>query len=353
MNCSWFCPQCGFKDKITNRYYWRCPLCGSPIDLNYKPVYELGSKGLDRFRGLLPFTPTKYIGEGETKNVIEKIDGVEVLFKLEYMNPSGSFKDRGTSLTISYAHFMGFKDVVEDSSGNTGISVALYSKVYGLRSRIVIPLTTSKAKKCIIKMLGSEVTEVPTRKDAAEYVLSLVDRYFYVGHTWNPLYIYGSTTISFEVYEECGVPDVVIIPTGSGGLLLGILRGFETLRKIGRNLKIPKPIAVQGYSVQPVFKAVKGFEEVGESSNLAEGIMVPNPPRLNEIKDYITKYRGDVVLVGNSEIVKAMEELMSMGFIIEPTSATAYAAFKKYKDRFRGLRVLVVLTGSGLKFCMD
>lgn len=353
IECNWFCHRCGFKNRIAGGYYWRCPICGSPIDLNYNPIYELGTKGLDRFRGLLPFTPTRYIGEGETKSVIEKIDGVEVLFKLEYMNPSGSFKDRGTSLTVSYAYSMGFKDIVEDSSGNTGISVALYSKAYGLRSRIVIPSTTSKAKKCLIRMLGADVIEVPTRKDAADYVLSLADRYFYVGHTWNPLYVYGSTTISFETYEEYGAPDVVIIPTGSGGLLLGILKGFEILKKIRRNLKIPTPIAVQGYSVQPVFKAVKGFEGVGESSNLAEGIMVPNPPRLYEIKEYIAKYSGDVVLVGNSEIAKAMEELMNMGFIVEPTSATAYAAFKKYKDRFQGLRVLIVLTGSGLKLCGD
>jgi threonine synthase len=353
MLVSWYCRECGFRVSLDKRYFWRCPRCGSPLDIEYRPVYEYGSRGLDRFRGLLPISPLKYIGEGETKIIIEKLDGVEVVFKLEYSNPSGSFKDRGTALAISYAYTMGYKEVVEDSSGNTGISVALYSRIYKLRSRIVIPKTTSREKKCLMRMFGAELVEVPTRGDAANYVLSLISDAFYVAHTWSPLYIYGASTISFEVYEDYGVPDVVMLPVGSGGLLLGVMKGFEILNSLGKVSKIPRPVAIEGYSVQPVFKVVKGYEEKGEDSSLAEGIMVPNPPRLNEVKNYIDKYGGDVTLVGNSEIIKALEELLDLGFVVEPTSATAYAAFKKYRDRLKGLKVLIVLTGSGLKMCRE
>jgi len=353
MDIKWICNVCGFRDPMYKHYHWSCPICGSPLDIEYKPVYEYGSKGLDRFRGLLPLTPLKFIGEGETKTVVEKLDGTEIMFKLEYMNPSGSFKDRGTTLALSYAYTMGFNEAVEDSSGNTGISVALYSRVYKLRSKIVVPATTSREKKCLIKMLGAELIEVPTRGDASNYVLSLASKAFYVAHTWSPFYIYGASSISFEIYEDYGEPDVVILPVGSGGLLLGVMKGFEILNSLGKILKIPRPIAVEGYSIQPVFKTVKGYEEKGEDSSLAEGIMVPNPPRLNEIKNYIDRYGGDIILVGNSEIIKALEELLELGFVVEPTSATVYAAFKKYKDKLKGLKVLMVLTGSGLKICKE
>lgn len=349
----WICRVCGFSKSIVAGYFWRCPLCGSALDLSYRPEYGFGGRGLDRFRDLLPFAPDKYRGEGETKTVGESIEGVRVFFKLEYLNPSGSFKDRGTSLAIYYAYKMGFREVVEDSSGNAGISVAMYSSVYGLHSTIVVPRTISATKKRLIEVFGGKIVEVDTRDDAAKYAQQISSRGFYVAHTWNPIYIYGAATIAFEIHEEIGEPDVVIVPTGSGGLLLGILKGFEILKNLGKVKKIPKPIVVQGYSVQPVYKDFKGFESAGEESTLAEGIAVPNPPRLNEITKALEIYGGDVVLVGNSEIVNALKELTSMGFLVEHTSSTAYAAFKKIKRNLRNLNVLIPLTGSGLKLSLS
>ncbi|MEL9940948.1 MAG: pyridoxal-phosphate dependent enzyme [Ignisphaera sp.] len=241
MEASWICRSCGFRANIFDGYYWRCPVCGSPIDISYEPVYEFGGRGLDRFRGLLPFTPDRYRGEGETKLVEETIDGVKLLLKLEYMNPSGSFKDRGSALSIYYAYRMGFRRVVEDSSGNAGLSVALYSLVYGLKPTIIIPKTVSRSKRDLIRVVGGDVVEVDTRRDAALYAAKLSLTGFYVAHTWSPLYIYGSATIAFEVYEEVGEPDAVIAPAGSGGLLLGIIKGFEILKKLGKGKRFPGP----------------------------------------------------------------------------------------------------------------
>mgnify|MGYP001772852319 CR=1 FL=1 len=238
---SWICETCGFRSNIFDGYYWRCPICGSTLDVFYEPVYELGGKGLDRFRGLLPLTPDRYRGEGETKLVEEIVDGARLLFKLEYMNPSGSFKDRGSALAVYYAYRMGFRSVVEDSSGNAGISVALYSSIYGLRSTIVVPKSISQSKKNLIRLLGGEIIEVETRSDAAIYAAKLSSTGFYVAHTWSPLYIYGSATIAFEVYEEAGEPDAIIVPAGSGGLLLGIIKGFEILKKLGKVKRSPGP----------------------------------------------------------------------------------------------------------------
>ena len=99
---------------------------------------------------------------------------------------------------------------------------------------------------------------------------------------WNPLYIVGHATVAYEVYEDHGVPDYVVVPIGSGGLLLAIAYGFELLRKCGLVEKMPRIIGVQGYSCQPAHRALYGREELGEDSTLADGILVANAPRARE-----------------------------------------------------------------------
>lgn len=310
---------------------------------------ESSGRGLSRHSGRLPFVPEKTRGEGSTPLVTEKIDGREVLFKLEYLNPGGSFKDRGSSLAVYYAYRMGYRSVVEDTSGNTGISVVLYSRLYGLRPRIYMPRTAPEGKKRLVRLLGGEIIETASRAEAASEVLREVSTSFYIAHTWSFFYVLGASTIAYEVYEEAGVPDVVLAPVGSGGLFLGLARGFERLAEEGRIERVPRLVAVQGYSSQPLYQALRGYREEGEESTLADGIMVQSPPRLEEIRSVAERYGGEVVLVGNTEIRSALRELLDMGFLVEPTSAAAYAAYKKVRERLEGRRVLIPLTGSGMK----
>ncbi|MEM4672756.1 MAG: pyridoxal-phosphate dependent enzyme [Sulfolobales archaeon] len=346
----WYCPECGFTEDIWRKYYYKCPRCGAPLDVRYDVSYETrGGRGFSRFESMLPFVPEKSRGEGSTPLVIEKEEEVSLLFKLEYLNPSGSFKDRGTALSIYYARRLGFENIVEDTSGNTGISVALYSKLYGMKSRIVMPRTAPEGKKKLVRMLGGEIIETETRSEASEKVLSFLGDSYYVAHLWSPFYIIGASTIAYEVFEEYSAPDAIIAPVGSGGLILGIIRGFENLLREGRIRRMPRPIAVQGYSSQPLYVKIHGERVIGEDSSLADGIMVQNPPRLNEIASKIREYNGEVVLVGNSDIRAAWNLLLERGFLVEPTSATVYAAYMKIRKKLEGLKVLLPLTGSGLK----
>ncbi|ADI32672.1 pyridoxal-phosphate dependent enzyme [Staphylothermus hellenicus] len=345
----WYCPKCGFKESIWNKYYWKCPRCGSPLKIIYDKTFEPRGNGLPRYSSLFPFKPVKTIGEGGTPLVIDEENNVKLLFKLEYLNPSGSFKDRGTALAIGYSYLLGYKSVVEDTSGNTGISVTLYSRVYGLKPLIIMPKNAPLGKKKLVKLLGGKIVEAKNRGEASKIVSNYIESSYYVAHTWSYFYIIGASTISYEVYEEYGVPDYVIVPVGSGGLFLGLMNGFEHLYIQGLIRHVPKPVVVQGYSVQPVYEKLYGKKIGGEESDLADGIMVPNPPRINEILEYMGKYGGKIVLVGNSEIKQALLELLDKGFIVEPTSAAVYAAYKKMIDEFRGKEVLLPLTGSGLK----
>lgn len=345
----WYCPKCGFKESIWNNYYWKCPKCGSPIEIIYDKTFEPRGNGLHRYSSLFPFKPVKTVGEGGTPLVVDEENNAKLLFKLEYLNPSGSFKDRGTALAIGYGYLLGYKSVVEDTSGNTGISVTLYSRVYGLKPLIIMPKNAPLGKKKLVKLLGGEIIEAKNRGEASKIVSNYVKSSYYVAHIWSYFYIIGASTISYEVYEEYGVPDYMIVPVGSGGLFLGLMNGFEYLYTQGLIRHVPKPVVVQGYSVQPVYEKLYGEKIAGEESDLADGIMVPEPPRINEILEYIGKYNGKIVLVGNSEIKQALQELLDKGFIVEPTSATVYAAYKKMIDEFRGKEVLLPLTGSGLK----
>lgn len=350
----WRCPNCGLERSALESYLWKCPSCFSPLELVYSISADITSSRnvWERYRGFIPFIPSRGRGEGLTPLVEEAFPPHRLLFKLEYLNPSGSFKDRGTSLALYYGHAMGYRKAVVDTSGNTGISVALYSKLYQLESTIIMPVQAPPGKKRVISRIGGKVVEARDRQHAnllVEDYIKSGDTY-YVAHLWSPLYIVGHATIAYEVYEECGVPDYIIAPVGSGGLILSLAYGFEKMREQGLIDRVPKLIGVQGYSSQPVYEALHGTRVEGEQSTLADGIMVSNPPRLSEIAEKIRLSGGDVVLVGNTEIEKALKELWEWGFLVEPTSASAYAAYTKSRGRIpEGSSVLIVLTGSGLK----
>ena len=344
------CPRCGFK---TTEYHWRCPKCGSPLNIQYEKTWRPRGRGLLRYSSTLPFRPKKSLGEGNTPLVVRRIRGVRVFFKLEYLNPTGSFKDRGALLSLSYARLKGYRGVVEDTSGNTGIAVTAYSKLYGMKPLIVMPEYAPRGKKLLIKALGGEIVETPTRGDAARKVLELVDEgTFYVAHTWSPFFIIGASTIAYEAFEQGFRGRVVIAPIGSGGLFLGLYYGFRDLVSWGLIKDYPLLIGVEGISVTPIYDELYGKPSITGDSTLADGVMVPNPPRTREIVDVLRKHNGRIVLVNNNDILRALKELYRLGFIVEPTSTLPYIAlWKMLEEKIidRGEEVLIPLTGSGLK----
>lgn len=344
------CPRCGFK---TTEYHWRCPKCGSPLNILYRKVWQPRGKGLLRYSSMLPFKPKKTLGEGSTPLIVRRIKGVRVFFKLEYLNPTGSFKDRGALLSLSYARLKGFRRVVEDTSGNTGIAVTAYSKLHGMRPLIVMPKYAPRGKKLLIKALGGEIVETPTRGDAASKVLELVDKdTFYVAHTWSPFFIIGASTIAYEAFEQGFRGGVVIAPIGSGGLFLGLYYGLKDLAEWGMIREHLSFIGVEGESVTPIYEELYGKPGIIGDSSLADGVMVPNPPRAKEIADILRKHNGRIVLVNNNDILRALKELYRLGFVVEPTSTLPYIALLKMLEEKiidKGENVLIPLTGSGLK----
>lgn len=327
--------------------------CGGILDCVSRPSGSFDELLDERFldiRRYLRFLPLKErflptLNLPITPVVQRDIDGLDVFFKLEYLMPSGSFKDRGTYVTVSLFKELEIEEVTLDSSGNAAISLALFSKSEGFKAHIFIPAHTSEGKKRLLRDLGAEVHEVEgSRMEVHERAKSFRGG-LYVSHWYNPYFLEGTKVVALEAYEQIGSLDYVLSPVGSGSLFIGLYRGFRELEGFGKT-SVPRMVAVQA----------KGYESLcersSEKSSLAEGIAIPDPPRRGEMMEILLKTNGACVSVGDGEIREAMEELLRFGFLVEPTSASTYAGFKLLlRDGYfrEGSKILIPLTGSGLK----
>ncbi len=299
--------------------------------LGFLPIREEYAPNLT-----LPITPV----------VEREICGVRAVFKLEYLMPSGSFKDRGTYVTVAKLKEAGIREVVLDSSGNAAISLALFAGVEGLRAHIFIPKSTSEGKKRALRKLGAEVHEIAgSRMETHEEALKF-EGGTYISHWANPYFLEGTKIAAYETFEQVGRIDYVISPVGSGSLFIGLYKGFRELHELGLMESLPAMIAVQAAGYESLCRRSR------EKSVLAEGIAIPEPPRREQMLRIIEETGGMCVSVRDEEVESALRELWRMGFLVEPTSAVVLAALRKITARGlveEGARVLLPLTGSGLK----
>ncbi|AFH43157.1 threonine synthase [Fervidicoccus fontis] len=332
---TFICPKCGkeFEDAPKD---WKCPYCGSSLNLAKKPK-------IFRYR---------IMGEGNTPLVKEKIGGKELFFKLEYLNPTGSFKDRGTSATVQYFLKKKCSSFIEDSSGNTGISTAVYARRVNRESYIFSPKTIAESKKKLLNLLGAKLTITETREEAFNLAVKMAKKYenaCYIGHMVNPIFNYGMSFLVEEVLKKTiGITDV-IVPLASGTLLLGIFEGFK--RNIDKNGGLPKIWAVQPTRTGYLRGKVKIVHESQGRSDSADALVVSNPARINDIINAINETKGGGIIVDDEDIKEGMRNLYSRGFIVEPSSSVVWKAFELLnREELIGSKILIPLTGSGLKY---
>jgi threonine synthase len=210
--------------------------------------------GVWRYRSMLPVARSISLSEGSSPLVQRRDSKDEVFLKVEGDNPTGSFKDRGTTVVISDAVHRGFKSTTVASTGNMGASVAAYSAYANLPARVFIPPGIPPEKIAQITAYGAEL--IPVEGGFAQAVArekEEAEKGAYLASTGlNPYFIEGVKTIAFELYEQMGVPDMVVVPTGTGGILTSIFKGFEELRSLGVTRRVPRMIAVQSAVVAPI-----------------------------------------------------------------------------------------------------
>jgi len=338
---------------------WRCE-CGGMLDVEYTsqfPVETIKNRGRNqwRYREAIPVLYEENIvsfNEGYTPMVKERISRKDVRLKLEYLFPSGSYKDRGATVMISKAKEQGVQKLVEDRSGNAGSAVAAYCAKAGIKCDIYVPSYASQGKLTQIRLYGASLHEVPgTREDTADAAMKAAENTFYGSHVWNPYFLQGTKTFAFETVEQLNwdIPDAIIMPLGHGGLLLGTFIGLEELFNAGIIDDFPRIIGVQSEACAPLAEAFqKGLDdyaEIEKQDTIAEGVTISNPLRAPQILDAVRRTDGEIITVTEKEIRDALKETLKMGFYIEPTSATALAAIKDYAYG----TTIVPLTGHGLK----
>lgn len=357
------CNACGHAYPETGTPY-RCTFCGGLYDrldeLKYDPTQtEPSQPGIWRFRhtfGLPSEIPSVSLGEGNTPLLWVETLGRRIAFKCEYLNPSGSFKDRGSAVIAAWLLFRGVTEAVEDSSGNAGASFAAYSARAGLKARIFVPESASGPKRRQIEAYGAQLVHIPgSRSDVAEAVLKVADAGSpYASHSYLPFNLPGYATAAYEIFEQVGkMPGTVIVPAGQGGLLLGLARGFKALRNAYKHASLPMMVGVQARACAPLWALFTATgpkkNSTAERETLAEGVRVSNPLRKETVLAAVLESHGFFSVVDEKEILPARNVLARLGFYVEPTSALVWAALNQLVDKLPD-PIVVVLTGSGLKY---
>lgn len=343
---------------------WRSK-SGGLLDLEFLGAFdpmEILSRPPDlwRYQEALPVAEVESrisFSEGMTPLVEMEAGNRLVKVKLDYLFPSGSYKDRGSTVLISQAKAIGIESVVQDSSGNAGASIATYAALAGIACEIFVPDSTSPSKLDQMRACGATLSLIPgSREDTAAAALKAAEHQYYASHVWNPFFLQGTKTFAFEVAEQMNwqLPDTVILPAGNGTLLLGAYIGFSELRQMGITDRIPKLIGVQAASCAPLTVAWnQGLQQpasIVSSPTSAEGIAIAIPRRGEQMLRVIRDTHGRMIAVEEGEIVESLRWLCQRGYFVEPTSAAVFAGALSYlKTAERDEQVLTVLTGHGLK----
>ena len=343
---------------------FRCPKCGGLYDFVEFPIYnsmlvDASQPGIWRYRhalGLPEQAPVISLGEGRTPLLWAEAHKRQVAFKLEFVNPSGSFKDRGSATLVSFLASRKVKAAVEDSSGNAGASFAAYAARAGIQARVFVPETAAGPKRSQIEAYGAEVTQVPgPRSNAAQAVIKAADKgAAYASHAYLPFNLPGYATVAYEIYEQLGqAPGTLVTPVGQGGFLLGASRGFAALKKAGLIQHLPRLVGVQARACAPLWALSSfgpdGLAWVTEAPTLAEGVRVRYPLRGDAVLKAVEESGGMFLVVDEADILTGRDHLARRGFYVEPTSALVWSALAQVLDQMPD-PVVALLTGSGLKY---
>ncbi len=341
---------------------YRCPSCGGVYDYDIWPAippqWDTTQPGIWRYRqafGLPPEGPVISLGEGNTPLVWSTYEGRRVALKCEYLNPTGSFKDRGEAVLLSFLRSRGVTFAIEDSSGNAGASFAAYAARANVQARVYVPDEAAGPKRRQIEAYGAEVVRIlGTRTVVAEKAQRVAAQgAVYASHAFLPQVLPGYATLAYELVAQLGeAPGTLVVPVGQGGLLLGAGRGFWALQQAGMIEKLPWLVGVQAQACAPLWALFTygpvGLQWTREGKTLAEGVRVLHPVRGDGVLRMVAASGGMFIAVDEPQILPARDQLARQGFYVEPTSALAWAALASLPAN-APQPVVVVLTGSGLK----
>lgn len=354
-----------------------CPSCQEPLlvaSSRRNRAFHLDqSLAVEKFFDFLPLAkihPQFSLGEGQTpltrlSRIMKKFELPPVFAKNETINPTASFKDRGTVVAVHKAVSLGFKKIGTVSTGNMAGSTAAYAAKAGLGSLIFVKEDTSRDKIVSAGIYGPVLFKV--RGDYGQ----LFQKSFAIGKKYgiyfmnsvDPFRIEGYKATGYEIFLQLDshTPQYIFVPVSAGGHLIGLMRAFLDLEEEGFIRKYPIFVGVQASGCSPLARAfAQGrlkFSKFPSPKTIAHAISNPNPPGGNIVLKMIHENKGMILDVSDTETLEAQRSLAEQeGIFCDPASATTLAALRRLSKKMKfGVRdrIVLVITGSGLKTLED
>jgi threonine synthase len=297
--------------------------------------------------------------EGDTplikaSNLVRTLGGgFELWIKVEGLNPSGSFKDRGMTAAVSEALGRGAKTVICASTGNTAASAAAYAARAGMKSIVLIPQGKVAAGKLAGAVAyGAQVIQIDgSFDDALSMVVELTDRHpIALVNSINPFRIEGQKTAAFEICDTLGsAPEMLCLPVGNAGNITAYWAGFRQYHQL-QQTGLPQILGVQAAGAAPL---VLGHP-VERPETVATAIRIGKPARGEQALQAAEESGGQIIAATDEQILQMQRSLARMeGIWVEPASAAGLAglALQIHNGRLdpHGKRVVAICTGHGLK----
>jgi threonine synthase len=302
-----------------------------------------------RYSELLPITREQSIvslGEGWTPLIrIPRLENElqirQLYVKREEQNPTGSFKARGFSSTISLLLEYGIRRVAVPSNGNAASAMAAYAARAGIEAVVIVPRDCPGIIIEECKRYGAHTFQVHGLIHDAGTIIEKgksEQGWFNAGTMREPGRIEGKKTMGLELAEqlEWKLPDVIVYPTGGGSGIVGLWKAFHELRQLGWiHGPLPRFVCVQEYGCTPIVDAMKSGKCVAPTDepvvSSPTGLRVPNPPDGDLIASILRETGGTAITVSAQEITDACTRFGFVGISSSPEGAATLAGAMKLR----------------------
>lgn len=372
MQIEFACVLCG-KHQPVDPFSPLCPDCGEPM-LIHDPkgprnIDESRLPPLERYRDFLPLNTVRtalQLGEGRSPlqrldRLIADLDLPEIYAKNESLNPTGSFKDRGTVVAVHIAADLGIRRIGTVSTGNMAVSTAAYGARAGIKTIVLVKPDTPPEKLLSAGVHGAGLIQV-----AGDYG-RLFKESLEIGrrhgisfmNSTDAFRVEGYKIVGMEIFEQMGrsVPEWIFVPVSSGGHLIGLIKSFRELKDEGLIDRLPRFVGVQARGCNPLAESFRSgaetFAPIEKPRSVAQSIINPAPPGGKIALKWIRELDGKILDASDEEILDAQRMLAEReGLFCLPASAVTLAGMLQLH---RGNtfspddRVVLVITGSGAK----
>lgn len=334
------CIRCSAKLPIGD-YFEGCPTCqaeGQPSSVVSefralpKSVASPSARGMGRYAAWLPYSSWVSLGEGATSclsfaRLAEEV-GIERLFiKNEGQNPSGSHKDRVSCLTVTRALDTGATRLVAASSGNGGASLALYAAAAGLACSIVVTPALSSIHRRAIALTGADLIVAEDTMERWALVAKMArgrdcfpaTNYLAPPVGSNHFGVEGLKTVAFELVEDIGPIDAVLVPTSRGDLVWGLYAGFQQMIAIGSIERMPRLFVVEPFA--RLSKVLDGAEITGSFSGATSLFSIGGSTVTYQAVEAVHRSGGGAVVIDDAAVIRDASRLARHGCYAELSSA--------------------------------